>query len=317
MSAKKKIETLRAEIRRHERLYYVDAAPEISDYEFDQLMRELKELEEMHPELASDDSPTARVGGAPNTEFPPAPHDPPMLSIENAYSHEELEEWHARVCKGLETDAVEYATDLKIDGLSIDLIYEGGRLVRGATRGDGATGDDVTANIRTIRSLPLVVDFGKRLHVRGEAFLDKDQFAALNQRREEEGEPPFANPRNAAAGSHPHEELPRGRGEAAERLSLPARPRSHGRDPERGGSRFRPPPELSGESRAHPLSARRADREVHREVAGEAPRASVRDRRDRGQGEPVRSAGRARRDFQSAALGDRLEVSRPKPSGPS
>jgi DNA ligase (NAD+) len=201
MSDRKKIEKLRAEIRHHERLYYVDAAPEISDYDFDQLMRELKSLEEKHPELASTDSPTARVGGQPNTEFPPAPHDPPMLSIENAYSFEELEEWHARVCKGLETDEVEYATDLKIDGLSIDLIYENGRLVRGATRGDGATGDDVTPNIRTIRSLPIVIDFAGRLHVRGEAFLDKDQFAALNRKREEEGEPPFANPRNAAAGS--------------------------------------------------------------------------------------------------------------------
>jgi len=201
MSAKQKIDKIRAEIRRHERLYYVDAAPEISDYEFDQLMRELKDLEEKHPDLASPDSPTARVGGEPNTEFPPAPHDPPMLSIENAYSFEELEEWHARVCKGLERDDVEYATDLKIDGLSIDLIYEGGRLVRGATRGDGATGDDVTPNIRTIRSLPIVIDFDRRLHVRGEAFLDKDQFAALNAKREEEGEPPFANPRNAAAGS--------------------------------------------------------------------------------------------------------------------
>lgn len=201
MSIKQKIDKLRAEIRRHERLYYVDAAPEISDYDFDQLMRELKALEEEHPELASPDSPTARVGGEPNTEFPPARHDPPMLSIENAYSFEELEDWHARVVKGLETARVEYATDLKIDGLSIDLIYENGRLVRGATRGDGATGDDVTANIRTIRSIPIVVDFPGRLHLRGEAFLDKDQFAALNQRREEEGEPPFANPRNAAAGS--------------------------------------------------------------------------------------------------------------------
>lgn len=201
MSVKQKIEKLRAEIRRHERLYYVDAAPELSDYDFDQLMRELEALEEKHPEHASPDSPTARVGGEPNTEFPPAPHDPPMLSIENAYSFEELEEWHARVCRGLETDQVEYATDLKIDGLSIDLIYEGGRLVRGATRGDGATGDDVTPNVRTIRSIPIFVDFPGRLHLRGEAFLDKEQFAALNRKREEEGEPPFANPRNAAAGS--------------------------------------------------------------------------------------------------------------------
>jgi DNA ligase (NAD+) len=201
MSAKQKIEKLRAEIRRHERLYYVEAAPEISDFEFDKLMRELKSLEEEHPELAADDSPTTRVGGEPNAEFPPAPHDPPMLSIENAYSFDELEEWHARVCRGLETDEVEYATDLKIDGLSIDLVYEGGRLVRGATRGDGATGDDVTPNVRTIRPIPIHVDFPGRLHLRGEVFLDKAQFAALNQKREEEGEPPFANPRNAAAGS--------------------------------------------------------------------------------------------------------------------
>ncbi len=201
MSTRQKIEKLRAEIRRHERLYYVDATPEISDFEFDKLMRELKSLEEKHPALASEDSPTARVGGEPNTDFPPARHDPPMLSIENAYSFEELDEWHARVCKGLETERVTYATDLKIDGLSVDLIYENGRLTRGATRGDGATGDDVTPNVRTIRPIPLVIDFPGRLHLRGEVFLDKVQFAALNQKREEEGEPPFANPRNAAAGS--------------------------------------------------------------------------------------------------------------------
>jgi DNA ligase (NAD+) len=198
------IEKLRDEIRRHERLYYVDARPEISDYDFDQLMRRLGELEQEHPELQSPESPTVRVGGerlAKGEKFKPAPHDPPMLSIENAYSFEELAEWEARVRKGLGTDDVDYSVDLKIDGLSVDLLYEGGRLVRGATRGDGVTGDDVTQNVRTVRALPLRIPFEKKLRVRGEIYLDKDQFVRLNEELEAEGEDPFVNPRNAASGA--------------------------------------------------------------------------------------------------------------------
>lgn len=198
------IEQLRDEIRSHERRYYVDARPEISDYDFDQLMRRLADLEREHPELQSPESPTVRVGGtrlAKGEKFKPAPHDPPMLSIENAYSLEELGEWEARVRKGLGTDAVDYSVDLKIDGLSVDLLYEGGRLVRGATRGDGVTGDDVTQNVRTVRALPLKIAYEKKLRVRGEIYLDKEQFLRLNEELAEEGQDPFVNPRNAAAGA--------------------------------------------------------------------------------------------------------------------
>ncbi len=193
---------LREEILRHERLYYVDAAPEISDYEFDQMMHRLQELENAHPELRTLDSPTLRVGGAPLSDFPTVRHDPPMLSIENAYSFEELREWEQRIVGLLGTDELSYLVDVKIDGISIDLVYEKGLLTRAATRGDGSRGDEVTANVRTIRSLPLRIESGfDLLQVRGEVFLARKQFARLNAQKEEEGEPPLANPRNAAAGS--------------------------------------------------------------------------------------------------------------------
>src|SRR5512140_3157734 len=159
MNVKKEIEQLRNEIRRHERLYYADNAPEISDYDFDQLMHRLAELEAAHAELRTDDSPTVRVGGEPlEGEFATVVHDPPMLSIENVYSIDELHEWHERVLKGLGAAEVELEAELKIDGVSIDLLYENGVLSRGATRGDGVRGDDVTPNVRTIRSLPLKIE---------------------------------------------------------------------------------------------------------------------------------------------------------------
>src|ERR1051325_1184137 len=154
MTPKKEIEQLRRELERHNSLYY-EGAPEISDYEFDQRLRRLQELEAAHPELHDPNSPTQRVGGAPITDFPTVVHDPPMLSIENAYSVEELREWHARVQRGLGRDEIEYEAELKIDGVSIDLLYERGSLTRAATRGDGVRGDDVTPNVRTVRNLPL------------------------------------------------------------------------------------------------------------------------------------------------------------------
>ena len=198
----KEIERVRREIARHEKLYYADNAPEISDYDFDQLMRRLAELEEQHPELRTPDSPTLRVGGVATGSFPVVVHDPPMLSIDNAYSFEELRDWYHRALRGLGVDRVELEAELKIDGLSIDLLYEDGVLVRGATRGDGVRGDDITPNVRTIRALPLRVEpTFRKLEIRGEVYLDKQDFAAMNQRAEEEGEPQFANPRNAAAGS--------------------------------------------------------------------------------------------------------------------
>lgn len=201
-AVEKKLNALRDEIRRHERLYYVENAPEISDYDFDQKMRELVRLEEENPELRTPDSPSLRVGGAPRKgEFPTVVHQPPMLSLENAYSLEELDEWAARVARTLGSAAPAYLAELKIDGLSIDLMYEAGTLVRAATRGDGSRGDEVTENVRTIRAIPLRIPLDEQLQVRGEIYLEKKQFARLNQQIEEDGGSPLANPRNAAAGS--------------------------------------------------------------------------------------------------------------------
>lgn len=200
---KKEIERLRAEIEHHNRLYYVDAKPEISDFDFDQLLRALQDLEAKHPEYMDPASPTQRVGGAPlEGDFPTVIHDPPMLSIENAYTLNELREWHERVLRGLGRETVEYEAELKIDGVSISLLYEDGVLTRGATRGDGVRGDDVTPNVRTVRTLPLRVNTKiKRLEVRGEIYISKTDFVKLNTAIEEQGHEPLANPRNAASGS--------------------------------------------------------------------------------------------------------------------
>ena len=202
MKVKQEIEKLRKELERHNRLYYLDAKPEISDFEFDTLLRELQNLEAKYPEYWDENSPTQRVGGAPIESFATVIHDPPMLSIENAYSLDELREWDDRVRRGLGRDDIEYEAELKIDGVSISLLYENGNLVRGATRGDGARGDDVTPNVRTIRALPLRLDTKiKRLEVRGEIFITKADFVKHNEQIEEAGLEPLANPRNAAAGA--------------------------------------------------------------------------------------------------------------------
>ena len=207
MRIAERIEALRAEIRHHEELYYLHDAPEISDAEFDRLMRELIELETRHPEFQDPTSPTARVGGRPAEGFETVDHAAPMLSLDNAYGEADLREFHARVCRGLEKPedtALAYVAELKIDGLSIALTYEGGRLVRGATRGDGVHGEDVTSNIRVIKAVPLKlrgdVPSG-RMELRGEVYLPRAAFAAMNEEREQAGEPLFANPRNAAAGA--------------------------------------------------------------------------------------------------------------------
>jgi len=202
VNPKKEIERLRKELDRHNRLYYIDAKPEISDFDFDTLLHELQNLEAKYPEYFDADSPTQRVGGAPlEGDFPTVVHDPPMLSIENAYSIDELREWHERVLRGLGRESVEYEAELKIDGVSISLLYENGRLVRGATRGDGVRGDDVTPNVRTVRALPLKLESKhQRLEVRGEIYIAKRDFAKLNEAIEEAGHEPLANPRNAAAG---------------------------------------------------------------------------------------------------------------------
>jgi len=199
MTPKQEIDKLRDELERHNRLYYLEAKPEISDYDFDQLLRRLQALEEKHPEHFDPNSPTQRVGGAPIEEFKTVIHDPPMLSIENAYTLDELREWDARVKRGLGRDEVEYEAELKIDGVSIDLLYEHGALMRAATRGDGVRGDDVTPNVRTVRNLPLRIP-GDRVEVRGEIYIPLAEFAKLNEQLQEAGQEPLANPRNAAAG---------------------------------------------------------------------------------------------------------------------
>ncbi len=193
-----------AEIRRAGELYYVHDRPELTDAEYDAMVRELIALEEEHPELVTPDSPTQRVGGTPVTELPEVRHEVPLLSLENGYSPEDVDAWLQRVVERLDGRVPDVVCELKIDGLSVSLVYEEGQLVRAATRGDGATGEDVTPNVRTIRALPVELT-GPRVprlvEVRGEVYFPEKAFEALNRSREEAGEPLFANPRNAAAGS--------------------------------------------------------------------------------------------------------------------
>ena len=202
---RKRLERLRQEIRRHDHLYYVLNAPEIGDQEYDALFAELLRLEAAHPELVTADSPTQRVSGRPLDEFATVRHAVPMLSMDNTYSAEELQAFDERVRKQLDRADYDYVVELKIDGLAISLRYEEGMLVAGATRGDGEVGDDVTANIRTIKSIPLSLlngdDVPRVLEVRGEVYMPTRSFVELNRMRAEAGEPAFANPRNAAAGS--------------------------------------------------------------------------------------------------------------------
>jgi DNA ligase (NAD+) len=199
--ARRRAAALAEELRRHERLYYVENRPEITDAEFDRRMGELAALESEYPELATPDSPARRVGGEPAEGFATVVHTEPMLSLENAYSWEEAQAWLARAARALGGEPSGFVVELKIDGLSIALRYEGGVLVRGATRGDGVRGEDVTDNVRTIRTVPLKIADTGPLEVRGEVYYSKKAFERVNAEREAEGEPLFANPRNAAAGT--------------------------------------------------------------------------------------------------------------------
>ena len=203
--AKKRLDWLRREIRRHDYRYYILNHPEITDTQYDKLFAELKAVEAEHPELVTPDSPTQRVSGRPLEGFATVRHAIPMLSVDNTYSADELRAFDARVRKGLDTSDYDYVVELKIDGLAVSLRYENGILATAATRGDGVVGDDVTANIRTIRSVPLSLVDGDRapvvLEVRGEVYMPTKSFVALNKARAQAGETPFANPRNAAAGS--------------------------------------------------------------------------------------------------------------------
>src|SRR5256712_5469461 len=200
-----RIQQLRDLIRHHEECYYILSAPEIADAEFDAVLHELEQLEREYPDLVRSDSPTQRVAGRPVEGFGTVEHLIPMLSLDNAYNEEELRAFDERVRKGtgLGDTPVAYVAEMKIDGLSIALTYEGGRLVRGATRGDGTRGEDVTANVRTIRAIPLALRGGPRgrIEIRGEVYLPRASFERMNREREDAGEPLFQNPRNAAAGT--------------------------------------------------------------------------------------------------------------------
>lgn len=201
---KKRIEKLREDLRRHDYLYYVLSAPEISDKEYDLLMKELKALEDKNPQFKSVDSPTERVSGGILEGFKTVKHRQKMFSLDNTYSFEEINDWLERVKKGLPGEKIEFVTELKIDGVSANLTYKQGRFLIGATRGDGETGEDVTANLKTIRAIPLILlnkDIPNIMEIRGEVYMEKKDFIAVNKERENEGEVIFANPRNAASGS--------------------------------------------------------------------------------------------------------------------
>ena len=200
----KRVKELCNEINEHNHRYHVLDSPLISDAQYDALMRELREMEERHPELVTPDSPTQRVGGAPAQGFTEVEHPVPLLSLGNVFSNDDLQAWHRRAQNLLDDAAFKMVCELKIDGLAVALTYEAGRLVRGATRGDGYHGEDVTQNLRTIRSIPLTIigkGYPRRFEVRGEVYLPKSAFQRLNQERVAQGEAPYANPRNTAAGS--------------------------------------------------------------------------------------------------------------------
>jgi len=205
----RELDELREEIRRHEHLYYVLDAPEISDAEFDRLMQELKKLEASHPELITPDSPTQRVGGKPREGFVKVQHSRPMLSLDNAFNEQELRNWERRVRELAGTDKIEYVCEFKMDGMSLALGYRSGKLERGVTRGDGSVGEDVTSNVRTMRSVPLSVPLSvlkkagipADFEVRGEVIMPIASFERMNEERERQNLSKFANPRNAAAGT--------------------------------------------------------------------------------------------------------------------
>lgn len=203
-SAQQEIEDLRRQLERHNRLYYVEAAPEIPDRDFDKLLKRLQQLEADHPEFDSEDSPTRKVGGQPIDGFQSVDHVIPMLSIENLFDEQEVVDWDESLRESLETDTPEYTIEYKIDGVAMSLIYENGRLVRGVTRGNGMTGDDITSNARIVGGVPLRLDLTEPpniLEVRGEVVIHNDDFAAYQAAQVERGEEPFRNPRNAAAGA--------------------------------------------------------------------------------------------------------------------
>ena len=204
MDEKQRIEQLRRELHEHNHRYYVENQPSISDYDFDQLMHELQQLEARHPEMADPNSPTQRVGSDLQTEFRQVAHKYPMLSLANTYSEQDVRDWYDSVSRGLAGEPFEVCCEMKYDGLSISLTYVDGRLVQAVTRGDGVQGDDVTQNVRTIRAIPLVLSsagYPHEFEIRGEILMPWKSFERLNAEREAAEEPLFANPRNAASGT--------------------------------------------------------------------------------------------------------------------
>ncbi|MFZ4621278.1 MAG: NAD-dependent DNA ligase LigA, partial [Bacteroidota bacterium] len=202
---KRSIDSLRTLLRKHDHQYYVLSQPSISDFDYDQLMKQLIDLEKQHPELITADSPSQRVGGEPTKEFPTVTHEVPMLSLANTYSEEELLDFDRRVKDLIGHQKYQFVAELKIDGVAISLVYRNGLFVQGATRGDGTQGDEITTNLRTIRSIPLRAESGKGLpdnfEVRGEIFMSKKDFATMNKRQEEIGEKTFVNARNTTSGT--------------------------------------------------------------------------------------------------------------------
>ena len=205
MTEQERIQQLRSQLHEHNHRYYVLNQPIISDQEFDLMMHELQDLEARHPELYDANSPTMRVGSDITKEFKQVKHKYPMLSLANTYSEQDVAEWYNQVSRGLEGEPFEVCCEMKYDGLSISLTYEHGRLTQAVTRGDGVQGDDVTANVKTIRSIPLVLQPGlgwpDGFEIRGEILMPWKSFNRLNAEREDIGEQPFANPRNAASGT--------------------------------------------------------------------------------------------------------------------
>ena len=202
-SPAQRAEELRRELNYHNHRYYTLDDPVISDGQYDLLLRELREIEAEHPELLTADSPTQRVGGEPSSAFAEVEHSRPMLSLGNAFDFDELSAWHRRISGLLDGEAFDMVCELKIDGLAVNLTYEDGVLVQGATRGNGTTGEDVTRNLRTIRTIPLSLrgNAPPHLEARGEVYLPVEEFRRLNREREERGEPLYANPRNTGAGT--------------------------------------------------------------------------------------------------------------------